>query len=187
MSRASRANALNAPPAPAEARAPVLPVLPSHVIAHTRDIVSARGDIRSHPTISRVALTITRVGTIPRPGHDIVRKRTILQRGPAISRAPTISRPAHDIAHTHDNTIAARYRTRVVISWAGSRYRAGTISWARPRYRGISRYRAPAQDNARFRKVLCPLTSHLLNELRENFNSGVTWLAVPTYYMYHYT
>jgi energy-coupling factor transporter ATP-binding protein EcfA2 len=56
---------------------------------------------------------------------------------------------------THDITLAARYRTRVVISWAGSRYRAGTISWARPRYRGISRYRAPAQDNARSRKVLC--------------------------------
>jgi hypothetical protein len=128
---------------------------PTHDIAHTHDIVSARGDIRSRCTISRVALTITRVGTIPRPGHDIVRKRTILQRGPAISRAPTISRPAHDIAHTHVNTIAARYRTRVVISWAGSRYRAGTISWARPRYRGISRYRAPAQDNARYRKVLC--------------------------------
>jgi hypothetical protein len=127
---------------------------PANDIAHTHDIVSAGGDIRSRPTISRVALTITRVGTIPRPGHDIVRKRTILQRGPAISRAPTISRPAHDIAHTHDNTIAARYRTRVAISWAGSRYRAGTISWARPRYRGISRYRAPAQDNARSRKVL---------------------------------
>jgi len=131
-------------------------------IVHTRVIVSATRDIVGRdrispraPTISRVALTITRVGTIPRPGHDIVRKRTILQRGPAISRAPTISRPAHDIAHTHVNTIAARYRTRVVISWAGSRYRAGTISWARPRYRGISRYRAPAQDNARYRKVLC--------------------------------
>jgi hypothetical protein len=35
--------------------------------------------------------------------------------------------------------------------------------------------------------LLPPLASHLLNELRENFNSGVTWLAVPTYYMYHYT
>ena len=39
--------------------------------------------------------------------------------------------------------------------------------------------------------LLPPLTSHLLNELRENFNShfnsGVTRLAVPTYYMYHYT
>jgi len=134
-------------------------------IAHTHDIVSAGGDIRSRPAISRVALTITRVGTIPRPGHDIVRKRTIFQRGPAISRAPTISRPAHDIAHTHDNTIAARYRTRVAISWAGSRYRAGPISWARPRYRGISRYRAPAQDNARCRKVLCTYTdSHARSE-----------------------
>ena len=38
-------------------------------------------------TISRLALTITRVGTIPRPGHDIVGKPTILPRGPTISRA----------------------------------------------------------------------------------------------------
>lgn len=31
--------------------------------------------------------------------------------------------------------------------------------------------------------LLPPLTSHLLKELRENFNSGVTRLAVPTYYL----
>jgi hypothetical protein len=52
-----------------------------------RRCARGRGDIRSHPTISRVALTITRVGTIPRTAHDIVGKRTILPRGPAISRA----------------------------------------------------------------------------------------------------
>jgi hypothetical protein len=33
--------------------------------------------------------------------------------------------------------------------------------------------------------LLPPLTSHLLKELRENFNSGVTRLAVPTYKTYY--
>ena len=71
------------------------------------DIASRGHDNVAGRTISRLALTITRVGTIPRPGHDIVGKPTILPRGPAISRAKDDIAPReNDIAHTRDIAIA---------------------------------------------------------------------------------
>ena len=68
------------------------------------DIAPRGHDNVAGRTISRLALTITRVGTIPRPGHDIVGKPTILPRGPTISRA------GDDIAPRERYRTHARYR-----------------------------------------------------------------------------
>ena len=113
-------------------------------ISHTRTIsiiVGARGDIGSHPALSRIALAITRVGTIPRPARDIVSKRdNITTRTRDIARGGRYRRPAYDIAHTHDNMIAARYRTRVV----------------------MARYREPVHDIVRLHDIVPPpRTTHI--------------------------
>ena len=74
------------------------------------DIATRGRDNVAGRTISRLALTITRVGTIPRPAHDIVGKGTILPRGPAISRAgDDIAPRARYRTHTRYRRCARRY------------------------------------------------------------------------------
>jgi len=75
-----------------------------HDIVESHDIVGARGDIRSRPTISRLAPTTTREGTIPR--------RVVRYRGPMYPCYVRYYRAAHGIADNHDiaasHTISAR-------------------------------------------------------------------------------
>ena len=85
---------------------------PANDIAHTHDIVSVRGDIRSRRTISRVTPTITRVGTISRRDHDIVGLRTISPRGPRHRNYPRYHSLSRDIG------TGARYRRPPAISCA---------------------------------------------------------------------
>ena len=85
---------------------------PANDIAHTHDIVSVRGDIRSRRTISRVTPTITRVGTISRRDHDIVGLCTISPRGPRHRKYPQYHSLSRDIG------TGARYRRPPAISCA---------------------------------------------------------------------
>ena len=85
---------------------------PANDIAHTHDIVSVRGDIRSRLTISRVTPTITRVGTISRRDHDIVGLCTISPRGPRHRKYPQYHSLSRDIG------TGARYRRPPTISCA---------------------------------------------------------------------
>ena len=122
-------------------------------------------------TISRLALTITQVGTIPRPGHDIVGKPTILPRGPTISRAGS------DIAPRERYRTHARYRQcarpdirsiRTISCVTPTITRVGTISRRDhdivglrtisprgPRHRNYPRYHSLSRDigtGARYRR-----------------------------------
>ena len=156
------------------------------------DIASRGRDNVAGRTISRLALTITRVGTIPRPGHDIVGKPTILPRGPTISRAgddiapreryrtharyrqcarrypvppDDIARHAHDNAGWHDITPRSRYRGPLydITAWPATS-QIPTISQPLPRYRHGGTISAPARDIVRVLRYIAnrPTKSRIL-------------------------
>ena len=160
-----------------------------HDIVWFHDIAPRGRDNVAGRTIARLALTITRVGTIPRPAHDIVGKRAILSRGPAISLAgddiapraryraharyrqctPRYPVPPHDIApRAHDN--AGRHDTTPRSQYRAARDMANTHDIAASR--AISARGHDIGALPRYRE----LTSILLTGLQ---NRGISRYRAP--------
>ena len=94
-----------------------------HDIVESHDIVGARGDIRSRPTISRLAPTTTREGTLPR---RVVRYREpmYVTARPTASQIPTISQPLTRYRHGGTISVPSQDIVRVTILLTGLQTRA---------------------------------------------------------------